>query len=184
MELSNDVFRAFLQEDKIIDNDIEWKMMGGRYKIENIEIITSVLPKKVVFGGQINDAGIFCFWIMYMEEHIVRYDQCIHPAGYNHPCIEDINCNVIRNGRIINEKHKHKFKEKCPKNLMIKIIPDSEINPNNVNEVIFQFFKECKIRHEGGYTSYTYTNKEKPQKIIPSFGEKITKHIDSNGRTN
>jgi len=170
MDIDDISFNNFYREDKIVDTDVEWVLDGNRYTIKNIEILNETLDKKVTLHCWVNRYKKFGFTIVYNgEKDIVRYDKAVHPPGYKNRCSDS------KEGRV-QEPHKHKFKEGCPKSLRIKIIPKDEINPDDVNEAFFQFLNECNIRHEGEYIPVFENPMDEQQKLY-RYVEKITNHL-------
>ncbi len=145
MALTNNVFKRFYEEPKVIEDDISWKSEGsGRFVIKDVNIVSNVLHNEDIrlYCTQ-NIFNNFAFIIVYYGEEkivLVKYDKKIHPPDFIDKC----------SGNSITEPHKHYFKENCPGGIR-KVIPSHEIDRNDVNRAFMQFLDECNIRLLGEY---------------------------------
>lgn len=144
MEMTDNLFKSFYKEEKVIVDDIIWRKRGGIYETDHVPIFSEVLEGELVtLKCKVDKYNNYSFNIVFKKTIIlVRYDKKIHHGNFIDGC----------SGEKLNEPHKHKFKKDCKRNLEAKIISESEITRGDVNKALMQFLEECNIRLEGNYT--------------------------------
>lgn len=144
MDITDEIFRTFYEEEKLIDSDIVWKRVGKAYTTDHIQILNNAIDYyDVTLICRLNKYNDFAFNIVYHRTNkpLVRFDTEIHP-----PNLKDNHTK-----QKLDEPHKHKFKKGCKKDLTAKIIPETEVDRRDVNKAFYQFLNECNIRLEGSY---------------------------------
>lgn len=158
MDITDEIFRTFYEEEKIIDDDVKWKLLGDAYRTDHLKIINKTITDyDITLIGKVDENNYFAFMVVYRykNKELIRYDKTIHSPNFIDKCSK----------QQLLEPHKHKFKKGCKKDFEAKIISNIEIDRNDVNRAFSQFLDECHIRLEGNYIPI----------IIPSLTNKQTK---------
>lgn len=143
MDMTDKIFQIFYKEKKTVNEDVIWNKDGEDGFTTNHVIVYSSTLKNgfVTLKCELNIVNEFSFnIILEKNKTLVRYDNFRH-KNYIDKCT----------GVDLLNPHKHKFKKDCPRELAAKIIPDSEIESNDVNKAFEQFLEECSIIHNGLY---------------------------------
>jgi len=169
MEMTDDIFKKFYEEKKVIVEDIGWKIKKGIYETDHTPIISSILEEETItLKCKVDKYNKYAFNIIFRKTiPLVRYDKKIHGGNFVDRC----------SGQKLDEPHKHKFKKGCKKDLEAKIISDAEISRDDVNKALLQFLEECNIRLEGNYNPLVLPQKGYIQKSIYQFADMELEHL-------
>lgn len=174
MEITDEIFREFYEEEKLIDSDIVWKRVGKAYTTDHIQIINDTIDDYgVTLICRLNKYNDFAFNIVYNQTNkpLIRFDTERHP-----PNLKD-----KHSKQKLDEPHKHKFKKGCKKDLTAKIIPETEIDRKDVNKAFYQFLKECNIRFEGSYSAIIVPGNSMIQTELTKYTPSIFNHVVKKG---
>jgi len=171
MEITDEIFRTFYEEEKIIDDDVYWKLSGDAYRTNHLKIINkTIVDYDVTLVGKVDENNYFVFVIIYRykDKELVRYDKTIHSPNFIDKCSK----------QQLLEPHKHKFKKGCKKDLEARIISKTEIDRDDVNKAFSQFLDECHIRLEGDYIPIIIPYLSNKQTKIFQYDNAIFNHIN------